>query len=147
MALNFNSKGHLHETITLTYEELEQHLATTPKRMELLKNVLPYFRIFHSCGCKTVYIGGSFVSKKNRPEDIDVCFDLSGVDKAKIRKVFPQFYDINQRGRIRRDQMVHIFTLEKGNTELFDFLNTDRDDNLKGLVKIDLNQLVYYDQK
>jgi hypothetical protein len=147
MALNFNSKGYLHKTITLTYEEFEQHFGTNPKRMEQIKNALPCFRIFHSCGCQTVYVDGSFVSKKKYPEDIDICFDPLSVDKREIKKVFPQFYDINQRGRIRRDQMCHIFTLEKENTELFDLLNADRDGNPKGLVKLDLNEIIYYDQK
>jgi hypothetical protein len=141
MALNFNSKGYLHETISLTYEEFVQHFGTNQQRMEQIQNSLPYFRIFHSCGCRIVYVDGSFVSKKKYPEDIDICFDITGIQEEKIIRVFPKFLDVNERGRIRRDQKCHIFTFTQEDTELFDLLNIDRDDNSKGLVILDLNEI------
>jgi hypothetical protein len=61
---------------------------------------LKFFRLFHSCGCQTVFVDGSFVSKKENPEDIDLCFDLTDIDVEKIRSVFPQFFEPNEIGRI-----------------------------------------------
>jgi hypothetical protein len=141
MALNFNSKGYLHETIALTYEDFVQHFGTTQYRMEQIQNSIPYFQIFHSCGCEIVYVDGSFVSKKKKPEDIDICFDITGIKEEKILRDFPKFLDINERGRIRRELKCHIFTFTQEDTELFDILNTDRYHNPKGLVILDLKEL------
>ena len=145
MSLNFNSKSYLYETIILTYEEFVQHFGTNPRRMEQINNALSFFRIFHSCGCKTVYVDGSFVSKKKYPEDIDLCFDLTGVDAENIERQFPQFYDIHAIGRIRRDLQCHIFYFTENDQRLFNLLSEDRNGNLKGFVKLNLNDI--YDQK
>ena len=87
MALNFNTQGNLHQTINLTYEEFKQHFGTNSQRMQLLNNALPFFKIFHSCGCTDVYVGGSYVSKKKNPEDIDMCFDISDIKEEKFAKL------------------------------------------------------------
>jgi hypothetical protein len=71
--------------------------------MEQIKNAFSLFRIFHSCGCQTVYVDGSFISKKKYPEDIDLCFDLTDVDAENIEREFPQFFDVKEIGRIHRD--------------------------------------------
>ena len=147
MSLNYNSKGYLHETISLTYEEFVQHFGTNQQRMEQIQNSLPYFRIFHSCGLRIVYVDGSFVSKKKYPEDIDICFDITGISEERIKSVFPKFWDINERGRIRRDLKCHIFTFTQEDTESFDLLSTDRDYNPKGLIILDLNEIQNYAQK
>lgn len=148
MSLNFNSYGFLHETITLTYEEFEHHFGSNPRRVELLENALPFFRIFHSCGCKTVYIDGSFVGLKKIPEDIDLCFDLTYLDADKLEREFPQFFDLNEIGKIHRDQHCHIFHFDLNNKRFLHLLESDREGNPKGLVKLDLTDLLtYHDQK
>ena len=141
MSLNFNSQGFLHETILLSYEEFQYHFGTNSWRIKQIQNSLPYFRIFHSCGCQIVYVDGSFVSRKKNPEDIDICFDISGIQEEKIKSVFPKFWDVNERGRIRRDLKCHIFTFTQEDTELFDLLNKDRFDSPKGLVILALNEI------
>jgi hypothetical protein len=141
MSLNFNSQGFLHETISLKYEDLTLHFGTNPKRLEQLANALQFFRIFCSCGCEVVYIDGSFVSTKRYPEDIDLCFDINDIDEGKLETEFPQFFDLNEMGRIHRDLHCHIFTFNKKFTRLFDMLSEDREGNAKGFVKLNLKDL------
>jgi Family of unknown function (DUF6932) len=141
MSLNFNSQGSLHETITLKYEELILHFGTNPKRFQQIANALQFFRIFHSCGCEVVFIDGSFVSKKKYPEDIDLCFEISNIDAGKLEREFPEFFDLNEMGRIHRDLHCHIFTFDKKHTRLFDMLSEDREGNAKGFVKLNLKDL------
>jgi hypothetical protein len=43
MSLNFNTKGYLHETIPLSYEELKYHFGTNPRRMDQIKPYLIFF--------------------------------------------------------------------------------------------------------
>lgn len=141
MSLNFNSQGFLHETILLSYEEFQYHFGTNSRRMDQINNALPFFRLFHSCGCQTVYVDGSFVSKKKYPEDIDLCFDLTGVNAEKIEEVFPQFFDPNALGAIRRDLFCHILHFNDTNRYLYNLLQTDRAGNFKGFVKLNLTDL------
>lgn len=147
MALDFNSQGNLHQTICLTYEEIVRHFANSEHRMQLLHNALPFIQRFHTCGCTTAYIGGSYVSTKKRPEDIDICFDLTGIDEGKLKKEFPEFFDLNKRGSIRRDLKCHILHFDHEDAELLDLLKEDRDGRPKGLIKLDLNDLINYAKK
>ena len=141
MALNFNTKGYLYETITLTFEEFKHHFGTNPRRMGQINNALPFFKIFHSCGCKAVYVDGSFVSKKTYPEDIDLCFDINNIDAEKLEKEFPQFFDVQEIGRIRGDLQCHIFHFDENNKRLLRILEEDRDGDPKGLVKLNLKDI------
>ena len=109
MSLNYNSKGYLHETISLTYEAFVQHFGTNQRRMEQIQNSLPYFRIFHSCGCRIGYVDGSFVSKKKFPEDIDICFDITGISEERIKSVFPKFLGQRKRKNPQRPEMSHFY--------------------------------------
>jgi hypothetical protein len=63
-----------------------------------------------------------------------------------LHKTITLIFDFNALGRIHRDQQCHIFTFEKNNTTYFDMLSQDRDGNLKGFVKLFLNDLpIHYD--
>ena len=141
MSLSFNTKGYLHETIPLSYEELKYYFGTNPRRMDQINNALQFFRIFHTCGCQTVFIDGSFVTKKKYPEDIDLCFDMTSVSNEKMEEVFPQFFDPNEIGKIRRNSLCHIFHFSATDTRLFDLFQYDRDGNFKGFVKLNLKDL------
>jgi hypothetical protein len=148
MALHFNSNGNLYRTVSLTYEKFLTHFVTNPRRRHLVANALPFFRIFHSCGGQTVYIDGSFASTKEFPEDIDLCFDITPIDEIKLSAEFPQFFNINDIGSIRRDLQCHIFHFHSGDRSLLDLLSNDREGNSKGLIKLDLKDIIHYhDQK
>lgn len=91
---------------------------------------------------------GSFVSQKKNPEDIDLCFDLTDVDDETINKKFPQFFDPNEIGKIHSYSQCHILHFSKNHKLLFDMLHEDRDGNRKGLVKLEIKDILnYYDQK
>jgi hypothetical protein len=141
MSLNFNTKGYLHETIPLSYEELKYHFGTNPRRMDQINNALQFFRIFHSCGCQTVFIDGSFVSKKEYPEDIDLCFDMTGVNAEKLKEAFPPFFNRNEMGKIRRNSLCHILHFTDKDKALFDLLQYDRDGYFKGFAKLNLKDI------
>src|SRR5687768_3134130 len=110
MNLSFNSSGHLHRTVELTLAEFEQHFVYNALRKEIFKNAIRFLKIFGSCGCSAVYIGGSFVSTKKNPGDIDLCFDFSTIDDNKLKKDFPEFYGpnkFNKLGEIRKNLKCH----------------------------------------
>ena len=143
MSLSFNSNGHLHKTLELTFTEFEQEFGTNKWRKERIRNALIFFEIFLACGCRTVYIGGSFVSKKLYPDDIDLCFDLQKVNPDKLAEVFPDFFDFNKIGKIRRELKCHILTFDNDNMQFLNMLKKDKDGYPKGLVKLNLKDLFY----
>jgi hypothetical protein len=148
MKLSFNSQGNLYQNVTLTYEELIQHFGSNPKRLQQITNALHFFQVFHRCGCHVVYVDGSFASLKKYPEDIDLCFDLTFTDTEKIEKEFPQFFDPNEIGKIHKTLQCHIFHCDKNYTRLLNLLEEDREGNPKGLVKLNLKDILdYYDKK
>jgi hypothetical protein len=146
MFLNFNSQGFLHQTIALSFEQLIERFGTNPRRFKQLDNALRFFRIFYACGCRFVYIDGSFVSTKKYPEDIDLCFDTTGMDSDKLEKEFPALFVPNEVGKIHRELQCHIFTFSENSTRFFDMLSEDREGNPKGFIKLNLKDLpIYYD--
>lgn len=143
MSLSFNSNGHLHKTVELTLTEFEQHFVRNEWRKERFKNALIFFEIFCACGCSTVFIGGSFVSTKINPDDIDLCFDLQDVDYDKLGEVFPEFFDFNKIGEIQRNFKCHILHFDNANLQYLHMLEKDLDGYQKGLVKINLKEIFY----
>ncbi len=45
-------------------------------------------------GCRRLYLDGSFVTDKPKPNDFDACWDPQGVDRQKLD---PVFFDFNDR--------------------------------------------------
>lgn len=143
MSLSFNSNGNLHKTVELTLTEFEQHFGTNEWRKVRIKNALIFFEIFASCGCSTVYIGGSFISTKINPDDIDICFDLQDIDIDKFGIAFPDFFDFNKIGEIRRNFKCHLLHFDKNNLQYLRMLEKDKNGYPKGLVKINLKDTFY----
>ena len=61
-----------------------------------------------------------------------------------MEEVFPDFFDFNKIGEIRRKLKCHILYFDKTTPRFFEMLQEDRDGHLKGLVKISLKD-IYYD--
>lgn len=147
MSLSFNTNGHLHKNVALTFQEFVLHFGINPSRRKKIENTIIFCKLFFAADCQTVYVGGSFVSTKKNPEDIDLCFDLRNVREKQLKTIFPEFFDSNKLGAIRRKYDCHIWHFDDTTTHLFEMLKYDRDDNPKGLVKLRLKEIVNYDQK
>jgi hypothetical protein len=81
MIFTFNQNGNLLPGIHLTnWEEIEEFLAYNKRRKNLLSGLKKACEILKQCGCQRIYLGGSFVTTKRLPEDIDVCWEDDEVD-------------------------------------------------------------------
>lgn len=148
MALVFNWGGYLYQDVVLTFKEFVHHFGTNSNRMQQIENSIPFFRKFHRCGCEIVYVDGSFISKKPVPEDIDLCFDLSDINPNNLKREIPEFFDVNAIGTIHRDFHCHILHFDREDNSLFTMLQFDRNGNPKGLVKLNILEiLTSYDKK
>jgi len=145
MKMNFDSRGNLYQTVELTFKQFRKAFGINAGRLNKIDTAITFFKIFSSCGCKTVYIGGSFASTKENPADIDLCFDITPVDLEKLKKKFPEFFDFNKIGEIRKHKACHILFCDTKTTYLLEMLEADRDGNSKGLVKLRLKEGDDYD--
>ncbi len=90
----FDSEGLLPKGIhAATWEEVTERFGANERRRQLLAGLHEAVGLLRSAGCKRVYIDGSFVTSKKQPNDIDVCWDIGGVDPGALDPVFLDFGD------------------------------------------------------
>lgn len=74
-----------------TLEEVLERFGGNERREQLLTGLVEALRLLRAAGCRCVYINGSFVTSKERPNDVDVCWDIDGVDADALDPVFFDF--------------------------------------------------------
>lgn len=90
----FNALGLLPQGIyPATWEEVVERFGTNDRRRQLLNGLSAALNPLRLAGCRRVYIDGSFVTAKQQPNAIDVCWDISGVDPDALDPVFFDFGD------------------------------------------------------
>ena len=80
----------IHET---DLAELREKMGWSRKRQGLLEGLEEALELMTSCGVVRVYLDGSFVTDKDRPNDIDGCYDLAedvtAEDLERLAPIFP----------------------------------------------------------
>jgi hypothetical protein len=131
----------------LTWKELNAEFAKNSNRQELLKGLIIGLEVLYHFGCKEICLGGSFVTSKPLPNDIDVCYDNSSMNLGKLKKSNPEFFD----SKYGQKKLVEKFGCEFYSYNSFDryivdFFSFSRNGEPKGLVKINLDD-VFDDKK
>lgn len=144
MAFAYQINGNLVQgTYTVTWAEFVKEFGFNKHRTEMIAGLAKGIAALKDCGCSIIYIGGSFATKKNDPKDIDVCFDPTGMDIGKLLLKYPVFRDFSN-GRLNQKlaykSEFHPATgLAAPPRELYlEFFQKDRDDNPKGIIKINI---------
>lgn len=144
MALDYQESGKLvpgvHE---LTWDEFVNEYGYNSHRANLIVGLKKALDDLKSVGCKRVYIDGSFVSKKNHPNDYDSCWEHAGVDLAMLKAKFPLFFDfdngrLNQKNYYKGELMPASILEKSTNCSFLDFFQRDREDNPKGIIALTL---------
>jgi hypothetical protein len=97
-----------------------------------------------ACGVRRVYLDGSFVTNKDRSNDIDGCYDLAedttDEDLRRLVLIFPP----TSENRLRAKKMFGADLFPAGwmefgsGTTFFEFFQTDRRGRRRGVLVIDL---------
>jgi len=88
----FDSNGNLPQGIhQATWDELLDRFGTTLHRKRLLRGMKKAIDSLRGAGCRSVFIGGSFVTSKEIPIDFDGCWDMQGVDPTLLDPVLLNF--------------------------------------------------------
>lgn len=95
-----------------------------------------------AAGARTIYIDGSFVTREPNPNDFDACYDRETVDREYLRMNAPRLFNHYDRNAQKAKYRGEIFPSDEpvGNygDNSFEFFQTDRDQNKKGIIGIDL---------
>jgi len=140
----FNFEGNLPSGVHwATWQELVNRFGTTPCRQQLLKGLKSAIDSLSKAGCQSVYIGGSFVTEKENPNDFDGCWDIEGVDPEFLDPILLNFD--NNREKQKAKYQGELFPApsiaDRFGTLYLDFFQVDRNGNPKGIVAIKLGTL------
>lgn len=125
-------------------DELAQRFASGTRRRRLFDGFLEGAYLLRFAGCRFLYLDGSFVSTKERPNDFDACWDPLGVECEKLDPIFMDFRNgcLSQKQRFGGEFFPSSSKAESPFRTFFEFFQTDKDTgNAKGLVAIQLSTL------
>lgn len=76
MNITFNAEGTLPEGVyEMSMEEFMRQFVYNEKRQIIFKGFLTLISDLKAIKCKAVYVDGSFVTIKEQPGDVDVCWE------------------------------------------------------------------------
>ncbi len=125
-----------------SWHELCDRFGFTESRRALLAGLHEALLSLKAAGCRTVYLNGSFVSKKSYPNDFDGCWEPSGVRVADLDPVLLRFE--NRRAAQKAKFGGELFPASVAATgtgaSFLEFFQTDkRTGARKGIVVLDLS--------
>jgi hypothetical protein len=130
----FDDLGNLPSGVhQVSWTDFQIRFANNSHRQQILVGLKQALRELAIAGCHTVYIGGSFVTSKEQPNDFDGCFDPMRVDLYSLDPVFDSA--ATQQDRFGGDL--------KPNPNFVGFFQTDRDGNSRGVVEIDPREVLH----
>lgn len=140
----FDSQGNLPPGIHWTsWPEFVKRFDTNQQRHKLMSGLREAIELLSRAGCRAVYVGGSFVTSKDSPNDFDACWDNEGVSLIFIHRLEPALLGSLKEqlarfgGELGRAQAI---TPQTGK-EFLSFLQSDKNGNPRGVVAIDLGKL------
>jgi hypothetical protein len=146
MVFTFNDEGVLPKGIyEVTLGEFKKEFVYNERREAIFKGFCTLLDDLRAINCKTVYVDGSFVTDKEQPRDVDVCWDDNDdINWELLDSDYPIFFDMNppreaQQLRYHAD-VFPANTYEGGSGLLFrEFFQQNKETgNAKGIIKINI---------
>jgi hypothetical protein len=141
----FNEGGNLPPGLhPAEWSEIAERFGTSVYRLQILDGLRRALEALSAAGGTNVYIDGSFVTSKLRPDDFDACWSVKDVDPALLDPVLLDFS--NARASQKAKYLGELFPAEipearSGKTWL-EFFQIDKDTGrAKGIVAINLRTL------
>ena len=133
----------VHET---DLEELKGKMGWSFRRRELLEGLEEALELMASRSVVRVYLNGSFVTDKDRPNDVDGCYDLAedvrAEDLGRLAPIFPP--SPSNRAEAKRRFGVDFFpaaATELGSGQPFlRFFQIDREGRKRGVLSVELRE-------
>jgi hypothetical protein len=146
--LPFNSKGILKRGIhSITWEEFTRQFGYNEQRQKLLRGLLRGIRILQRVGCHAIYIGGSFITRKHNPSDVDVIWESSDMSFERVRRVAPIFFEMTPGSPEQKARFSSEFYPSEGKEDIsglsfLEFFQCDwQERRRRGIVRIDITYI------
>ena len=143
--LPFNGNGMLKRGIhTITWEEFNKQFGYNEQRQKLLRGLLRGIRLLQRVGCHAIYIGGSFVTTKKFPSDVDVVWESSDMSFERVRRVSPIFFEMTPGSPEQKARFNSEFYPSEGKEGIsglsfLEFFQRDwKEGRRRGIIKIDI---------
>lgn len=141
---SFNIHGNLPSGIyELTWEEFKRKFAYNYQRKQLLPYLEKLINDLKSISCETIYICGSYVTSKLRPNDFDICWDINNVDLGEAYIKIPELDECtpprtSQQEKYKSDIFPANVIEHSSNVQFLTFFQIDKEGNPRGIIKINL---------
>jgi hypothetical protein len=124
-----------------TWAEFSACFGGTPHREQLLMGLKAAMDNLAQAVCRVLYIDGSFVTAKHKPNDFDACWSLQGVDASLLDPVLKDFS--NERARQKEKFGGELLIAEEAadwyGRRVLDYFQRDkRTKRPKGIIAIEL---------
>lgn len=138
MLPEFDSRGLLPYGVhRANWKEIVKRFGGNKKRRDLLRGLKEALDMLVSAGCHRVYLDGSFVTSKESPNDIDVCWDIDGVDPMMLDSVFFDFDNDRAAQKARFGAEFFPAQAPQRLRTFLDFFQVDKDTgNPKGIIEL-----------
>ena len=126
-----------------TWRVFVERFGTSARRREQLTKLETALVLLRNAGCLRAFVGGSFVTTKSEPNDVDVAWDMVSVDAERLDPIFFNFGDERAAQRRRFDAEFFPAQLVEGLTgrSFVQFFQYTRDDEPVGIVVVDLGTI------
>jgi hypothetical protein len=143
MIPEFDENGNLPPGVHFCdWQEFVERFSTNYLRQWLMDGLQLAMTQLKAAGCRRIYINGSFVTSEPKPKDFDACYDNETVDIDYLRINAPRLLNHYDRAGQKAKYRGEIFPSEQaiGNygTNSFELFQRDRQQNVKGIIAIDL---------
>ena len=124
-----------------TWQEVVARYGLTAHRLALLSGLKAALDALQAAGCQRVYLDGSFVTAKETPADFDGCWEVEGVDLARLNPVLMTFANRREapKGTFGGEMFPADWPASAHGTNFLQFFQIDKFTNeFKGILAIDL---------
>ncbi|MBO9519036.1 MAG: hypothetical protein J7493_13300 [Porphyrobacter sp.] len=119
-------------------ETFKSRFVTNPQRAWLFEGLVRACIELRRHGCRAIYVGGSFVDRKEFPNDYDACFDTVGVSPTLDQCLFDSSLEMERRKKYRGDWLFGRPDAGPAG-EWLRFLSRDRSGKARSLIGLKLN--------
>ena len=123
--------------------QVEKRFATNPIRQQQFEGLVRASNALGIAGSETLWLDGSYITNKDEPGDFDATFDATNIDWIALGIEEPDLLDFDSpRSTQKRVYGGELLPLVDGGVDFVGFFQTDRDGKPKGVVRIDLKELL-----
>jgi hypothetical protein len=137
----FDTKGNLPPGVyVVSLTNIEKRFSLNTKRKKLFNGLKKALGNLKAAGVKKIWIDGSFITSKEKPNDIDGCWEYNqSMDVNKLDTVFLDMYPPREamKKKYGVDFLISGVRLNDTGKTVEKFFQEDRDGNEKGILVIE----------